>query len=335
MRSRRAVPLLLVSLFAAQPVAAQRAASRLDSLDFSGVFLANYQYHADTGVARGSNKFDVERIYLTFRMPVGERLGIRVTTDIFQAQSTDGTVKGWLLRAKFAYLQYDFGKKDGFRGLARFGIVPTVIVDHEEAFWPRFISPVEMDRSGLISPADGGIATVVQLPGSRGELFAGITNGPGYTGRETDRFKDYAARLSLTPLSDRSDWLKNFTLTGWIYRGSIGSKFSSGGVGQLGRVGGAMPKTGGACSLVRATRGSLPAPTMAEWMTHPNQARIPRPLPEFGTTVPADSRVRSLPSNRHFSCRLPRRARLESSSVTTISRPAAWEMSAIVCSSVA
>jgi hypothetical protein len=242
MQSRRAGLLFLMCFAAAGSAGAQRPTSRLDSLDFSGVFFANFQYHADTGVTKGSNKFDVERIYLTFRMPVGDRLGVRVTTDIFQAQSPDGTVKGWLLRAKYAYLQYDYGTKPALSGSARFGIVPTVIIDHEENFWPRFIAQVVVDRSGLLSPADGGVATVVQLPGSRGELFAGVTNGPGYTSRESDRFKDYSTRLSLTPLAAHGGRLKNLTLTGWIYRGAVGSKFSNGGPGQIGPVGSALPR---------------------------------------------------------------------------------------------
>jgi hypothetical protein len=260
MQSRRTVLLLGLFPFLVQSAGAQRAASRLDSLDFSGVLFANFQYHADTGVTKSSNKFDVERIYLTFKMPVGDRLGVRVTTDIFQAQSTDGAVKGWLLRAKYAYLQYDYGNKGGLSGLVRFGIVPTVIIDHEETFWPRFIAQVAIDRAGLVSPADGGLATILQLPGSRGEFYAAVTNGPGYTSRESDRFKDYSARLSLTPLVSRSDWLRTLTLTGWAYRGLVGSKFSSGGPGQLGPIGSGMPRNRwGVFSGVRDPRFSFGA----------------------------------------------------------------------------
>lgn len=242
MRSSRAAFLLLSTLLGAHTARAQRSASRLDSLDFSGVFFANFQYHAETGATKAANRFDVERIYLTFKMPVGERLGVRVTTDIFQTQSGDGTVKGWLVRAKYAYLQFDYGNKTDINGLARFGIVPTVIIDHEELFWPRYIAPTLFDRTGLVSPADGGIASVIQLPDSHGEFYTAVTNGPGFTARESDRFKDYSARLSLTPLSRRADWLKTATLTAWAYRGSVGSKFSSGGGGQVGTVGSSMPK---------------------------------------------------------------------------------------------
>jgi hypothetical protein len=242
MRSNNAVLLFAGTFFLAAPVRAQRASSRLDSLDFSGTLFANYQYHADTGVTRGSNKFDIERIYLTFRMPVGEKLGVRITTDIFQAQSADGTVKGWLVRAKYAYLQYDYGTKNTLGGFVRFGILPTAIIDHEETFWPRFISQVAVDRAGLIPPSDGGISNVLRFPNATGELYTAITNGPGYTSRETDRFKDFSARLTLTPLSARGDWLKNLTFSAWANHGAVGSKFSGAAAGQVAPVSSSMPR---------------------------------------------------------------------------------------------
>src|SRR5256885_7604871 len=48
-------------------------------IDFSGAIFANYQYRTDIQ-AKDFNKFDVERAYLTFRMPAGDRTSIRVTT---------------------------------------------------------------------------------------------------------------------------------------------------------------------------------------------------------------------------------------------------------------
>ena len=42
-------------------------------VDFSGVLYANFQYRGDKGAAHSTNKFDLERAYLTFRMPAGDR----------------------------------------------------------------------------------------------------------------------------------------------------------------------------------------------------------------------------------------------------------------------
>src|SRR6266404_7648085 len=94
-------------------------------VDFSGVLYANYQYRGDKGPAKSSNKFDLERAYLTFRMPAGDRASIRITADVFQQTTTpnDNFYRGWVVRAKYAYLQYDFLKSaSGWNALARGGL---------------------------------------------------------------------------------------------------------------------------------------------------------------------------------------------------------------------
>ncbi len=214
----------------------------LPSLDFSGTLFTNYQYRVDPGPLKSSNKFDLERAYLTFRIPAGERLGVRITADVFQSGATGETNRGWLFRAKYAYLQYDYLKRNGWSALARLGVVQTVFIEHEETFWPRFIAPGSAERAGLFSSADGGLMSVVTFPRKRGELYVGIANGPGYTARETDRFKDYSARLSLTPLGEHQNILRTLTLTGWIYRGAMGSQFTQPVPGQAGTFGHGLPR---------------------------------------------------------------------------------------------
>ena len=224
---------------AAKPAPAPAAA-----LNFSGVVFGNYQYHGEAA-SKGQNKFDVERAYLTFKMPAGDRASIRVTGDLFQQTSStnnaDAYYKGWVLRAKYAYLQYDYLQAKtsaDWSAVARIGLIHTMFIDHEENFWPRFLTNVPVERAGYFSSADAGVATIVTIPNKYGEVYAAITNGPGYASRETDRFKDYQARLTLTPLgkSDMS-YLRTFAIDGWVYRGAIASKFVSGGAGQVGPVG--------------------------------------------------------------------------------------------------
>ncbi|HEY3257655.1 MAG TPA: hypothetical protein VGJ64_02270, partial [Gemmatimonadaceae bacterium] len=163
-------------------------------LDFSGILFANYQYRGDAGPAKAQNKFDVERVYLTFRLPAGERTSVRITTDLFQQTTAgnDSYYRGWVVRAKYAYLQYNYLNGRNWKALARIGLLHTVFIDYDEQFWPRWISTTPTERAGYFSSADAGIATSVTLPRKMGELYATITNGPGYTSRETDRFKDYA-----------------------------------------------------------------------------------------------------------------------------------------------
>lgn len=211
---------------------------------FSGIVFGNYQYHGEAA-NKAQNKFELERAYLTYRMPAGDRAGIRITADVFQQTSStnnaDAFYKGWVFRVKYAYLQYDYLKAKtnaDWGAVARIGLIHTAFIDHEETFWPRWLSLVPVERAGYFSSADGGIATIVTIPNRYGEVYAAITNGPGYSSRETDRFKDYQARLTLTPLSNSEvDYLRTFAIDGWVYRGAIASKFVNGGVGQAGPVG--------------------------------------------------------------------------------------------------
>lgn len=213
-------------------------------MSFSGVLYANFQYRGDEGPAKSTNKFDVERAYLTFRMPAGDRASVRITADVFQQTTTgsDAFYRGWVVRAKYAYLQYDFLKGASWNGLVRGGLLQTVVIEHVESFWPRWLSNTPVERAGFFSSADGGISSSLSLPNKLGEIYTTITNGPGYTSRETDRFKDYAGRISLTPFGASESFLKTFALTGWIYRGAVASRFVAGGPGQIGPVGESLPR---------------------------------------------------------------------------------------------
>lgn len=208
-------------------------------MSFSGVLYANFQYRGDEGLAKSTNKFDVERAYLTFRVPAGDRASVRITADVFQQTTTgsDAFYRGWVVRAKYAFLQYDFLKGANWNAFVRGGLLQTVVIEHVETFWPRWLSITPVERAGFFSSADGGIAGSLTFPNKLGEIYTTITNGPGYTSRETDRFKDYAGRISLTPFGASDGFLKNFALTGWVYRGAIASRFVAGGPGQVGPIG--------------------------------------------------------------------------------------------------
>jgi hypothetical protein len=210
------------------------------------VIYANFQYQGAQGATKSQNKFDLERAYLTFRMPAGDRASIRITADVFQQQTApnDAFYRGWVVRAKYAYLQYDYLKSGGWTGVARGGLIHNVVIDHVESFWPRWISTSPVERAGFFSSSDAGVGTLVTFPNKFGEFYTTVVNGPGYTSRETDRFKDYSARLSITPLSGSSNKvIKTLALTGWTYQGAVASGFAAGGAGQIGAIGSSMPRT--------------------------------------------------------------------------------------------
>lgn len=228
----------------AKPPSAAPPAAAAPAFSFSGVLYANYQYRGDQGPAKSTNKFDLERAYFTFRVPAGDRASVRLTADVFQQQTTgpDAFYRGWVVRAKYAYLQYDFLKSANWNGLVRGGLLHNVVIEHVETFWPRWLSITPVERAGFFSSADGGIASSLTLPNMWGEVYTHIVNGPGYTSREVDRFKDYGARLSLTPFGASESILKTFTLTGWTYRGATASRFVAGGTGQIGTVGSSLAR---------------------------------------------------------------------------------------------
>jgi hypothetical protein len=231
---------VLAALVSSAPLRSQTTVT-IPPLDFSGVIYTNYQYRTDSR-AKDFNKFDIERVYLTFRMPVGDRAFVRVTTDVFQQQNmpNDAYYAGWALRLKYGYLQYNYitGAPNSFAAAARFGMLQTVVIDQEEPFWPRWISQTDLERSGLLLVSDAGVSTLLTLPNKWGEIYAAVTNGPGYTSRETDRFKDPQARLTITPFANsHSPLLQTWMITPWYYKGTVASRFVAGGAGQVGPVG--------------------------------------------------------------------------------------------------
>ena len=212
--------------------------AKTPQLDFSGVIFANWSYRTDRG-ARAQNRFDVERAYLTFRMPAGERASVRITADVFQNTTAPGDAfyRGWAFRAKYAYLQYDALRGgSGLTATARLGMLQTVVIEHVESFWPRWISRSALELNGFFQSADLGLAAQVGLPGKRGEIYATVTNGPGYSARETDRFKDAAVRLTFMPFASECGFLQGTAVSLWGYKGAIASRFVSGGAGQVGPV---------------------------------------------------------------------------------------------------
>lgn len=249
-RSMLCVAALLAFAFLA-PVGMRAQGSPVTPLDFSGILYANYQSRTDS-LAKAANggkaasKFDVERVYLTFRLPVGERASVRVTTDVFNNNdaATNGYYKGWTARIKYAYLQMAFanniGGVTGLNAMARIGMLHNVIIEHEETYWPRYLSQVALERTaGFFSSADLGAALLVALPNRFGEVYATVVNGPGYTASEADRFKDFGARLTLTPFASGTTlgtWGQSLAISPWFYAGQTASQFQNGGVGQVGNV---------------------------------------------------------------------------------------------------
>ena len=212
--------------------------------DFSALLFGNFQMRTDSAAKAGTggkplSRFDVGRAYLTFRAKAGERASVRITTDVFQ-NTAGGYYGGWAVRLKYGILQYDvspnFAGIDGLAAAARIGMLHTVAIEHVESFWPRWLGNSALETHGFFSSADAGAAAHFALPNRRGEAYLTITNGPGYTSAEVDRFKDVAARVSFTPFGSDSAWYRTFTISPWYYLGYTASQFVAGGTPQVGAV---------------------------------------------------------------------------------------------------
>jgi hypothetical protein len=208
-------------------------------VNVSGLVFGNYQYHL-SGQSKDFNQFVLDRAYVNVRATLTDRMSVRITTDVFQS----GDQNGWTIRAKYAYLQYDLAKGRDWTAALRAGMLHNVVIEHLEQFWPRFVSQVALERSGGFASADVGAAAHVTLPARLGEMYAHVVNGPGYTRREGDRFKDYAARVTLTPLAGRvAGPLSTLMISPWFYEGATASQFvRGGGAGAIAPVGAGLPR---------------------------------------------------------------------------------------------
>ena len=245
MRIRSLAALALVTLFG-QTLSAQAAAqqSAAPTLDFSGVMFGSFNMRTDSAAkaatgGKSPNNFTIDRVYLNFRMPVGDKTSIRVTTDIFQ-NATNAYYGGWVVRLKYGYLQRGLTTKlfgvDGLSATARLGMLHTVVIDHQEGFWPRSLGTVALERNGFFSSSDNGVAGILALPNHHGEAYVTITNGSGYTAAETDRFKDIGVRFTWTPLANGTTMFKSLAVSPWYYKGASASAFFNSGPGQVGAV---------------------------------------------------------------------------------------------------
>lgn len=191
-------------------------------IEFSGLLYPQMIYGGAKGNGtRSANQFQLERAYVTAKAKIGDRTSLRFTSDIYRPGGTNG----YTMRAKYAYVQYDYWTNgEGFLGTnaqVRLGMQQTVLNETEEAFWPRYVAKIAAERAGFFSSADLGASTTLSFANGMGELFAEVANGPGYTTAENDRFKDYSARLTLTPFG--GTLAKGLVLAPWFYKGTVQS----------------------------------------------------------------------------------------------------------------
>ena len=235
-RAAAAGSALVLALVAPSTPLAGQAPPFTRGVELSGVVYGNFQYHVEPGATPSQdaqvragleeNQFSLERAYVNVRASVAPRTSLRVTSDLHRADD------GYELRLKYGYVDYRFLERGRASAFARVGMLQNVVIDHEERFWPRWLGTAPLDRAGYFSSADLGLAVGATLPDRLGELYAQVVNGQGYqrVGESDDRFKDWAARVSLTPVAalDESSPLRGLFVSPWYYKGDTASIFGPG-----------------------------------------------------------------------------------------------------------
>ena len=190
-------------------------------IEFSGVLYPQFIYGGAKGNGtRSANRFELERAYLNARAKISDRASIRLTGDVYRPAPG----ASYTMRAKYAYAQYDYWMNGegmlGANGQARLGMQQTVIVEQEEQFWPRWIARTGVERTGYFSSSDLGASTTLSFGGGATEVFAMVANGNGFGTPESDRFKDYSARVSLAPFGLPGSANGGLVISPWIYKGA-------------------------------------------------------------------------------------------------------------------
>jgi hypothetical protein len=182
--------------------------------------LSYLQYATDLDAPDSLNAFDVTRAYLNVNAQVSKNVRFRFTPDIRRA--ADGSLAGSLtVRVKYAFAQFDNLVP---RGWIRFGLQQTPWLDFEESINRyRVQGTVFSEREALIpGSADFGAGSLMQLPGSYGEVHFGVYNGEGFTQTDPNRYKSIQGRLTVRPFPGKGNAnglrLSGFFNAGWYAR---------------------------------------------------------------------------------------------------------------------
>jgi hypothetical protein len=190
------------------------------AVKFSGVIYTYYQYTTNGVDGNSFNKFDLDRAYLTAKANLAENTRLQFTTDVYRQTDTskNGFYPGVAIRVKFAYAEYLPASDLALR----IGMIPTHwqgVVDGVWKYRVLIANITDNTRAGYNASADLGASATYTLPSKLGEVVFGLFNGSGYSSPEANRFKDFAVRATLTPLSDQP-----LTLAGYYYKGGNESK---------------------------------------------------------------------------------------------------------------
>lgn len=167
----------------------------------------------DNGDGKGYNAFDLSRVYVTVKSKLSKEVSVRITADV---DKMDGSARELYL--KYAYLDWNVSKVIPY-STVRFGLQQTGWIDYMNKVWGRrYVAKTLMDQYKALSSADYGISHLVKFPNGYGHGAIQILQGPGYKGKEENRYKDISAFVFVRPLVQVPD-LAATMIGGYFYKG--------------------------------------------------------------------------------------------------------------------
>jgi len=173
--------------------------------------LAYNAYHYDLSEnSNDKNGFDITRLYLTFKKPLSENIGIRITTDIGRV-SNDQEKGYYRLYLKHGYIEL---KKPAWKLKVLAGLHYVPLLAFQEHIWGyRSIAKMLTDLEHKQTSSDLGLKLHGQLPREFGEYVFSFVNGEGYNRPEYGKHKGFYGRLTIRPLPASIQGLR---LTGFV-----------------------------------------------------------------------------------------------------------------------
>ena len=155
-----------------------------------------------SGNDANTNKFYLERGYLTLSKDINDWLSMRMTTDLFTSKDADDVGNGLELRIKYAYAALKL-----FGTTTMIGMVPTPSDAYDGSIWPYRVQGKHfLDAMSIQSSADLGIVNrgtfggnmddeylkygSKDFAGKWGGYMIGLYNGPGYDNDESTSNSD-------------------------------------------------------------------------------------------------------------------------------------------------
>lgn len=192
-----------------------------------GLLFAHYEFVASQHLQNGTtdhnlNAFEVSRIYLNADAKYDEKISafLQLEANLISRDSKNNRVF-----LKNAELRFNFNTAAKLSA----GLISTPWRGYEESIWKyRFVAKLLDDVEGLLNATDRGIRLSGKVPFIQYDAM--IANGEGTGGDSTagnesitsnggGRFKDYTAKIAISPLEQMGDELKGFKINALFHKG--------------------------------------------------------------------------------------------------------------------